>query len=151
MSALERLARFAAVGVVGFLVDGAVLELARAWLGWGNLAARAPSFIAAVLTTWLLNRRLAFGRTGAAGAGALLSEFGRYFTVSLGGNFVNIAVYVALALTLFARYPLAALAAASLAGMLVNFIGYSRWVYGVGRDSVSRAPEPSARPPERIP
>ena len=50
---------FAAVGVVGFGVDVAVLYLVAPLLGW--YGARVLSFIAAATATWALNRRYTFG------------------------------------------------------------------------------------------
>src|SRR5471030_3510670 len=80
------LARFAGAGVVGLVVDVAVLYLLLGlgvvwWLG------RAASFLAAVWATWQINRRYTFHAAG----GSLWQEWWRYLTAMLGGGALNYA------------------------------------------------------------
>lgn len=122
---------FGAVGVAGLVVDVAVLALLHPWLG--AYGARLVSFMAAASTTWWLNRQLTFaGRPAQVG---LWAEYVRYIGLMLGGGSVNYAVYSLLAwyfpqttLHLFAY-----VAAGSLAGMTVNYLGASRWLYRQSR------------------
>lgn len=109
---------FGAVGAAGFAVDTAVLYLLRDSLG--PLGARVPSFLAAVVTTWWLNRSFTF-RHRASGLDKG-KEFRRYLALMLMGGTVNYAVYAALLLGLdwFRAYPIAGVAAGSIAGMAVN-------------------------------
>ncbi len=87
------------------------------------------SFCAAVLTTWLANRRFAFG--GRTGRYPLWLEFTRYLGVCIGGGLVNLACYSALVLgfDLKGIWLVAAVAAGSLAGMAVNFTLSKRHVF----------------------
>ncbi len=117
--------RFGLVGTVGFVVDTAVLYAARPWLGL--YLGRVLSFIAAVLSTWLLNRRFTFQ----ASQLSVHQEGLRYFALMVIGGGVNYAAY-ALCLQLFSLahdYPILAVAAGSLSGMLVNFFTSKHLVY----------------------
>ena len=118
---------FGAVGIAGLLVDVAVLALLHPWLG--PYGARLVSFMAAASTTWWLNRRLTFaGRSAQVG---LWAEYVRYIGLMLGGGSVNYAVYSLLAwyLPQTTLHLLVYVAAGSLAGMTVNYLGASRWLY----------------------
>lgn len=118
---------FAAAGAVGFVVDAGVLVALAAFAG--PYFGRIVSFGAAVLTTWLINRRLAF-RDAASGLPKRI-EFLRYFVASAGGGAVNLATYGLLVhvLELGRIWLPAAVAAGSLAGMLVNFSLSKRFVF----------------------
>ncbi len=111
---------FAFVGTAGFIVDAGVLLAMEHWLGayWGRIV----SFVAAVVTTWLLNRSWTF-RDRHSGT-HLVHEFVRYFCVCLGGGSLNLAVYSLLVwlFTLSGRWLLLAVAVGSLAGMAVNYL-----------------------------
>ncbi|MEQ1438718.1 GtrA family protein [Fontimonas sp. SYSU GA230001] len=123
-----RLARFAVVGAIGFVVDAGVLHGLLAGLSLNPYLARVPSFLSAATVTWLLNRHWTFAdRRGSARA----TEWGRYLLTMLGGGAVNYAVYAGLLATLplVARWPVLGVAAGSLAGMMVNYLGADRWIF----------------------
>lgn len=114
----NRILMFGLVGSVGFVVDAGVLALLIGGIGpwWG----RCLSFPAAVVTTWLLNRRLTFADRPSRHSRH--GEFGRYFLVMCIGGAVNYGVY-GLVLALLGPaglFPYLGLAAGSLAGMGVN-------------------------------
>lgn len=117
---LRRLFFFAVAGVIGLLVDIAVLYLLREAIG--PFYGRGVSFFAAVVATWLVNRSLTFAdrRSGLSRK----REFTVYFTLMLAGGAVNYATYSALVLgfELVSRHLFLGVAAGSLAGMLVNFL-----------------------------
>lgn len=115
---LREILLFGCVGAAGFLVDTAVLYLLRGWLG--PLAARIPSFLSAVFSTWWLNRRITF-RARPSGLDAH-RELGRYLLLMLFGGAVNYGVYAAMlwSLPLVGRHPVLGVAGGSLAGMAVN-------------------------------
>lgn len=118
---------FGVVGVAGLAVDVAVLSLLHQALG--VYGARLASFIAAASTTWWLNRRLAFASRSAAMG--LWAEYVRYMGLMLGGGLVNYTTYSLLAWQL-SQTPLwlaIYVAAGSLAGMTVNYLGASRLLY----------------------
>lgn len=118
MKVARSFAWFVVAGLIGLVVDVAVLYLAAPWLGW--YAARVLSFLAAATATWRVNRRYAFA--DAAPAGSLLREYVSYLSAMLGGAAVNYLVYV-LTLHWLAGPWVAALGVAlgSLAGLIVNF------------------------------
>ena len=109
------------VGTAGFLVDAAILYLLRDTLGL--LAARVPSFIAAVAVTWWLNRRFTF-QSHPSGL-SKWEEFRRYLVLMLIGGSMNYVVYAALLLAfgVIREYPVLGVAAGSIAGMGANLLG----------------------------
>ena len=90
--------------------------------------ARAVSFPSAVTATWYINRRLAFA---AFASDDKVSEWGRYFAVSIAGSIVNLAVYSACVYFsgFMFRNPVAALAIASVVALFVNFQGAKRHAF----------------------
>ena len=120
--------RFAAVGVIGFLVDAGVLTLlSRGW-GMNLYLARCFSFGTASLVTFLLNRRFTF--TGARQQSAV-KEYLRYMTVQSVGSLTNLAVFMVMVglFPQFATTPVIPLAFGSAAGLIVNFAGSRFWVF----------------------
>lgn len=118
---------FLVAGGLAFLVDVGVLSLLRGVLG--VYGARVVSFWLAATVTWLINRNISFA--GRPASGGLLSEYLRYLGLMLGGGLVNLAVYSLLAWCL-AQTPLwlaVYVAAGTLAGMSVNYLGMSRLLY----------------------
>ena len=117
---LRRLARFGAVGVVGFVVDGGLLQLLVAGGLCGPIVARLVSFPSAALATWYLNRRITFGDHGPA-----LRSLLRYVLVSSLGTTLNFAVYSALVLgsAAMSARPMIPFAIASVLAMVFNYLG----------------------------
>lgn len=112
--------RFAAAGVLGLLADIAVLYLALG-LGLDFYSGRLLSFVAAVWVTWQINRRYTFHPAGIS----LWQEWWRYLFAMTGGGLINYGAYSAAILLLphWTLRPALAVAAGSLAGMSINFIG----------------------------
>lgn len=115
---------FAGVGLAGLIVDSAVLMALHAALGL--YVGRMISFVAAVYTTWALNRRFTFAHRQSGTSKT--REFGRYFVAMLGGGSINLAVYAGLVafVPVVARWPVLGVAAGSVAGLSVNFT-LARW------------------------
>ncbi|EIE49090.1 GtrA family protein [Citreicella sp. 357] len=115
----RHLVGFAVAGGLGFATDAGVLMLGT-MLGLSPALARLPSFLAAVLVTWGVNRRLTF-RTAAA---PTLREFLSYLAAMALGLAVNYTAFLAvLSVSDIARaLPVLALVPATAAGMVVNFI-----------------------------
>lgn len=127
MSTKRSLLWFGAVGVAGLVVDVTVLTALREILG--VYGARLVSFLVAASVTWLLNRNLTFSHCSASIG--LCGEYASYMGLMLGGGFINYAVYSLLAWR-FAQTPnwLAVyVAVGSFAGMAINYLGASRWLY----------------------
>ena len=123
----RQLPRFLIAGVFGFIVDAGVLYAALA-LGSGAYAARALSFVSAVITTWWINRRWTFG---AESPSPSLREFQRYLSAMLVGGALNYATYaLILGIVPMTNWlPLAAVAAGSVAGLAMNFLVARFWVF----------------------
>ena len=127
VAGLPPVVRFGLVGVVGFAVDGGLLQLLVSLAGWGPIGARAVSFPAAVLATWGLNRRITFQDRSTPLGRSLL----RYLAVSLGGAGANFLVYSALVLgsAQMAQQPLLPFAVASAVGMVFNYLGSKHFAF----------------------
>lgn len=122
-----QLVRFAAVGILGFVVDaGGVHLLIRA--GADLFSAQAVAFLCALTATWALNRRFTFHPVKQG----LLREWLRYAAANSTGGIANNAVYALLVWrsAFFARYPTLAVMAGSLAGLAFNFTATRALVYG---------------------
>jgi putative flippase GtrA len=114
--------RFLLVGVVGFLIDAALLVLAHDLLMLEWPIARLVSFIAAATVTWLLNRSLTF----AARAGrATIEQWRRYVAVNGAGAALNLTVFMLLIYLAppLADRPIVALALAAAVALAFNFLG----------------------------
>jgi putative flippase GtrA len=128
---VQAFSRFALVGGAGFLVDAGILYSLTAGLGLSPVTARFASFFCAVTATWLLNRQITFrGQRATRYRGR---EWLRYVGVSSIGGGLNMAIYFTLVsgFGVFHATPLAALAIASVAALIVNFAG-SRLLVFVG-------------------
>lgn len=111
-------ARFAGVGVLGFVVDSAVLY-AGLGVGLSLYSGRVVSWLAAATFTWYCNRRVTFGSTDRA----MVREWARFLLANAVGGAVNMGTYAALVATfgLMARQPVLAVGAGSIAGLVFNF------------------------------
>lgn len=122
-----RILPFAIAGAIGFCVDAGLLLLAAPAMG--PVAGRLVSFVAAVVTTWLINRNFAFADK-ASGHGKAM-EFLRYFLAMLPGAAVNWLAYgiVVAVLSDSAIGLVLAVAAGSLAGMATNLVAADTLVF----------------------
>lgn len=131
-SRLGRLAvqfgKFGVVGVIGLVVDTAVLYAGLA-LGLEFFAARIPSFFAAATATWALNRAFTFKDAGRGGS--LLRQWAKFLAANAFGGVVNYGVSVGLeaGVELVAAHPVLAVAAGSIAGMFFNFAASKHLVF----------------------
>lgn len=110
--------RFGVVGTVGFLVDTGVVYALRGVLGL--YGAGMVSYVVAATVNWALNRAWTFRHARAHPAHR---QWALFLAACLGGFVLNRGTYAALIATqpLCVAYPVLAVAAGSLAGMLVNF------------------------------
>ena len=118
---------FVVAGSLAFLIDTGVLALLSNSLG--VYGARIVSFWLAATLTWLINRHLSFA--GRRPTASIIREYLQYLALMLGGGCVNLAVYSILAWR-FAHTPLLLIlyvAAGTLAGMCINYLGMSRLLY----------------------
>jgi putative flippase GtrA len=113
------LARFAAVGALGFAVDAAVLQSLVSAAGWSPFAARALSFPVALTATFLLNRAWTFPALRLPPARA----YGAYGAIQVVGALINLAVFSACLLVAPPLYerPVVALGIGAVVSLLFNF------------------------------
>ena len=111
--------RFCIVGTIGFVVDAGLLQAGIHLLGLGPVAARVPSFLAAVLVTWYFNRCFTFR----AHDRTFWSSFPTYIAANSFGMALNFGIYSAgvLFVPLLAAYPLLALAIGVGVSLFFNF------------------------------
>ena len=123
----EQVPAFAAIGVIGYLVDATITYLCAKYLGLSPEFARPPGFVLATIVNYVLNRSITFRQARAP----LASSFVRYWLVASAGLAVNYAVYsacvilaprIGIALTP-AILPLF-VAAGSGAAMVLTFAGF---------------------------
>ena len=117
-----RLAKFAAVGALGVLLNTAALYLLYEWLHLPLLVASAMAIELAVVNNYLLNDHWTF-----ASHSRSVRRFVRFNVSSLGGVAINLAA-VAL-LTAAGWHVLAADLVGIAAGFVVNFVLSSAWVW----------------------
>lgn len=124
---MRRLVWFAAAGTLGFFVDAGVAEGLIKFAGVNYYAARLVSFLCAVSATYAINRRYTFGDRGVNRPGTRR----RYLAAMAGGFALNYGTYAALGASwpFFHRYPVLAIAAGSLAGMVSNYLSSHFWVF----------------------
>jgi putative flippase GtrA len=119
---------FAAVGVVGFVVDASALYFAMHVLGAGLYGGRLLSYLAAATTTWALNRSYTFRTQRSHNK---FAEWGRFLGANAVGGLVNYATYAILVtwVPMAAAHPVLGVAAGSIAGLTVNFLLSRRVVF----------------------
>lgn len=118
---------FAVAGAIGFVVDTTALYAAM-FLGAGSIVGRLFSFMLAVWTTWLINRRFTFRKGQSESA---WNEWWRYLLAMSAGGLVNFSIYSAIVLSFPASplLPLFAVAAGAAVGMFVNYVSAKFWVF----------------------
>lgn len=131
------LIRFLMVGALGFLVEVIVLSYLCNLHGFGPYAGRSVSFSLAVVVTWLLNRSFTFQVRERQ---RIHAEFLRYLTVRALGMAINLGAYSAAVGSMYwmARYPALALVPASLAGLVVNYLGAKHFAFAVNARDLPR-------------
>jgi len=123
---LPRFLRFALVGAAGFFVDLAALYASLA-LGAGLYTGRVISYLCAATFTWGVNRRFTF----ASEVPPSFGEWLRFLLANAIGGLVNYGTYAALVSwgTGLLGHPALAVACGSIAGLVVNYLASSRFVF----------------------
>lgn len=118
----SKFVRFLFVGGIGFIVDaGGTLLLTQ--LGVSPILARVPSLLAAILVTWLFNRRLTFRVERPRSRAELM----RYLTVAASSAGLNFLLYSAMVVV--GIYPVVAVAVATVVLLLYSFFAYQHVVF----------------------
>jgi putative flippase GtrA len=123
----QQIPAFAAIGLIGYVVDATITYLCAKYLGLSPELARPPAFLVATVVNFALNRSITFRHSPAP----LHRAFIRYCGVAVVGLAVNYFVYsvcvviaprVGIAVTP-AILPLF-VAAGSGAAMVLTFVGF---------------------------
>ena len=128
----SQMASFAAVGLMGYVVDSAITYAGAKYLGLSPELARPPGFIVATIVNFALNRAITFRHTGAP----LMRAFLRYWLVASVGLAVNFAVYSA-CVVLAHRFGIAVtpailplfVAAGVAVSTIATFVGFRFFVF----------------------
>ena len=123
-----RVRNFAAVGAIGFVIDAGLLSALTHLAGWSPWAARAPSFSAAVLATWLLNRRLTFPGLGLQRRSVEALGYGAIQVCGAGVNLLIFGVCLA-AFPRLAALPVIPFAVGAGVAMIFNYVALKRLLY----------------------
>ena len=112
-------AQFGTVGVIGFVVDTAVVYAMRDWAGL--YVAGTAAYAVAVTTTWWLNRVWTFRSAG--NGGPMHHQWLKFVVANLPGLCLNLGTYFVLVafVPLCITYPVIAIGAGAIAGMFANF------------------------------
>lgn len=123
-----RMFKFGCVGVMGFAVDSGVLLFCIKIIGLDPYSARIISYIVAATATWFGNRMLTFADRPKTGR---RRQWLLFLAANGPGMLVNNSVY-ALAISHIPYVydnPVWAVAAGSVAGMLLNYVAATRLVF----------------------
>jgi len=129
MALRKEILLFAISGLIGFVVDAAIVQfLVREW-GINPYGARLVSFLCAATTTWAFNRKLTFA--GKSAGSSRRRQLVRYILAMAGGFALNYGAYAACvaAFPLVREWPAIGVAAGSIAGALVNFLTSKYWIF----------------------
>lgn len=143
----KQLLWFGVGGWVGFIVDAGVVQLLVSKFGADPYVGRLFSFVCAATATWLFNRHYTFHTRGEY---SLFGEYSRYLIAMSGGFAVNYTTYVLV--VYFSHFvqawPAIGVAAGSLPGSAVNFLGARQWVFSGERKASGDNP---GKKPDRAP
>lgn len=136
-SQAKPLGRFAAVGLIGFAIDGSILS-ALVWMDLGVYVARCISFITAVSATWWLNRSWTFAARARANRG---EEYRAYVAVQIIGSIINLSIFAAIIQwhPLLRQTPIIPLAAGAAVALVFNYTASRTFVFSVRVDK-TRSP-----------
>ncbi len=125
---ITRFIKFGVVGCGGFIVDSSFILAATMILGLGPYGGRFFSFLIAATFTWYANRRFTYPDRRSS---SLFREWIRFLTANTAGAALNFLTYM-FGVYLFGSTStilVLAVAAGSIAGMLLNFALSHRFVF----------------------
>jgi putative flippase GtrA len=128
----KQLGWFGVGGFIGFVVDAGIVQLLVSKLHTDPYVGRLFSFTCAATATWLFNRRFTFHQRGDY---TLFGEWSRYMIAMSAGFALNYITYALVVyFSHFVRdWPAIGVAAGSLPGSIVNFLGARQWVFSGDR------------------
>ena len=128
----RRFGGFAVAGLSGFVVDAGLTE-ALAGFGVSPYLGRILAVAIAIVVTYTINRNFTWKERRSPVPG----RRARYLAVSLVSIAANYLVFAAALALLPGLRPLLAVAAGTGVGMVMNFAGYSRFVFKTGEDQAA--------------
>lgn len=130
----SEIVRFGISGIAGFIVDAGIVALFTQEFEIGPIVAQVIAFTVAVTVTWLINRHWTFAEHASE---RWLHEWTRYVAANSVGAVVNNGIYAILVLTLavFAKNPVLAVAAGSMAGIGFNFSSSKLFVFASAKSN----------------
>lgn len=132
----KQLAWFGVGGFIGFIVDAGIVQLLVSKLNADPYIGRLFSFLCAATATWLFNRHFTFRKRGGY---TLFGEWTRYLIAMSAGFALNYTTYALL--VYFSHFvqdwPAVGVAAGSLPGSAVNFLGARHWVFSGDQKAAS--------------
>jgi putative flippase GtrA len=117
---ISAIGAFALVGTIGFLIEAVVLTSLVQFAVWPVWKARGVSFSAAVLITWMLNRRFTFAGRARSNRSA---EALVYTVIQVCGAVINLGIF-GMTLRYFPnlqQYPVIPLGIGATGGFAFNF------------------------------
>jgi putative flippase GtrA len=121
-----QLFQFGVVGAAGYVINLVVFAVLTLSFDFQHITAAVVAFCVAVTNNFILNRIWTFRESAEGGHTGFQAT--RFFTVSLGGLAVNLAV-LALGVDVFGAPDLPAQAVAVAVATPVNFIGNKLWTF----------------------
>jgi len=137
---LPRPFRFLMVGGTGLAFDIALFTI-LVLCGVHTLLAGFLALVAATVLTWRLNRAFTFDRSGRAQG----EEAMRYAVVTAVAQGTSYAIFAALAMTVLAPLPQAAIVAGAAVGAIISYNGHRLFAFAPRQPAASSA-HPSSRP-----
>lgn len=129
MKLRRELALFAISGLLGFVIDSAIVQGLVSLFDANPYAARLLSFLCAATATWAFNRHFTFaGKSRYANRRA---ELTRYLIAMAGGFILNYGAYVIVLwlLPLARDWPVIGVAVGSAAGAVLNYLTSKFWIF----------------------
>lgn len=119
---------FGLIGTAALAVDTGLLYFALRVLGLGFYSGRLMSWLGAATFTWYFNRRYTFRSDPGVPP---VTQWLRFLGANSLGGLLNYGVYAALIASsaLVREWPVLAVAAGSLSGLVVNFALSKRYVF----------------------
>ncbi|HET7223858.1 MAG TPA: GtrA family protein [Rhodanobacteraceae bacterium] len=132
----KQLAWFGVGGFIGFIVDAGIVQLLVSKFDVNPYVGRLFSFLCAATATWLFNRRFTFHERGDY---TLFGEWSRYLVAMSAGFALNYLTYALVVYfsSFVQAWPSIGVAAGSLPGSAVNFLGARQWVFSRGKKEPS--------------
>ena len=124
----RKIFRFATIGLIGFVVDYLTLQFFYLIIGFPIMFSRTLSFLFAVLSNWLLNRKWTFSSHQETN---LKKQYSKFLMASAVAAIPNLVIFKILIMWLPQGQLsiLLALVAGILVGFVVNFLLSLKWVF----------------------